>query len=189
VLAVPVQAPLHPANTEPAEAEAVNVTTAPDPNSAVQLVPQLIPAGLDVTVPVPAPSLATDRPKAGTVAVALPLFPSLVAVMVAVPGPTPVTSPLPLTVATLELLEDQFTVRPPRVCPPPPFKATANWCAPPTVNVTLEGETSTSDTVTTSTMVSDSQPRNPAPRHPAKATAHHPRRIDMAPTSSLDPAR
>src|SRR3989442_5499594 len=47
-----------------------------------------------------------------TVTVALPLCPSLVAVIVAEPAAAPVTEPLPLTVATDVLLLDQLTVRP-----------------------------------------------------------------------------
>src|SRR5256714_2427723 len=52
-----------------------------------------------------------------TVIDAVPLFPSLVAVIVAEPGVTPDTSPAPLTVATAVLLLDQVTVRPESVLP------------------------------------------------------------------------
>src|SRR5436305_1837169 len=47
-----------------------------------------------------------------TVIVEGPLFPSLVAVIVAVPAALPVTSPLAVTVATAVLLLPQLTVRP-----------------------------------------------------------------------------
>ena len=47
----------------------------------------------------------------------VPLFPSLVAVIVADPGVTPETSPELLTVATDVLLLDQVTVRPESVAP------------------------------------------------------------------------
>ena len=47
-----------------------------------------------------------------TVTVAVPLLPSLVAVIVAAPAVTPVTTPAPLTVATPPLLDAQLTVRP-----------------------------------------------------------------------------
>jgi hypothetical protein len=45
-----------------------------------------------------------------TVTVAVPDFPELVAVIVAEPAPTPVTTPFALTVATPVLLDDQLTV-------------------------------------------------------------------------------
>lgn len=49
---------------------------------------------------------------ASTVIVAVPLFPSLVAVITALPRATPVTTPLAETVATAGALELQVTVRP-----------------------------------------------------------------------------
>src|SRR5262245_65687593 len=48
---VPVQPPpLHPVKVEPVASEAVNVTTVPLAKLAVQLVPQVIPAGALVTI-------------------------------------------------------------------------------------------------------------------------------------------
>src|SRR5437867_7343377 len=47
-----------------------------------------------------------------TVMDAVPLWPSLVAVIVAAPATSPLTSPLPLTVATAALLLDHDTTRP-----------------------------------------------------------------------------
>src|SRR5688572_19936962 len=47
-----------------------------------------------------------------TVTVAVPVFPSLVAVIVAVPGPAAVTTPVDDTVATAALLVDHATARP-----------------------------------------------------------------------------
>ena len=52
---VPVQAPPQPVNTDPAAAIALSVTAVPDVNVAEHVAPQLIPAGLLVTVPAPAP--------------------------------------------------------------------------------------------------------------------------------------
>src|SRR5437870_9487813 len=56
-----------------------------------------------------------------TVTAEVPLFPSLVAVIVAVPGVTPDTSPLLLTVATAVLELDHVTVRPESGVPPASF--------------------------------------------------------------------
>jgi hypothetical protein len=56
---VPVQAPLQPVNADPAFGVAVSVTTVPLTKSALHVAPQLIPAGLLVTVPVPAPARVT----------------------------------------------------------------------------------------------------------------------------------
>ena len=52
-----------------------------------------------------------------TVMADVPLFPSLVAVIVAEPAATPVTNPLALTVATAALLVAQVTTRPVRAVP------------------------------------------------------------------------
>jgi hypothetical protein len=49
---VPVQAPLQPVNVDPVPATAVNATV-PLANVVEQIVPQLMPAGLLVTVPAP----------------------------------------------------------------------------------------------------------------------------------------
>jgi len=59
---VPVQPPpLQPVNVEPAAAAAVSVTDVPVVNDAEQVVPQEMPAGLLVTVPLPAPALDTVK--------------------------------------------------------------------------------------------------------------------------------
>ena len=59
---VPVQpSPLQPANVDPVAGAAVSTTTCPLVKLAEHVVPQLIPAGLLVTVPVPVPSLVTVR--------------------------------------------------------------------------------------------------------------------------------
>ena len=57
--AVPLQAPLQPANTEPLAAAAVTVTEVPVAKLALQAVPQFTPVGDEVTVPVPVPALVT----------------------------------------------------------------------------------------------------------------------------------
>lgn len=58
-VAVPVQAPDHPANVEPEPGAAVKVTVVPLENVALQVVPQLMPAGVLVTVPAPVPPACT----------------------------------------------------------------------------------------------------------------------------------
>jgi hypothetical protein len=56
--------PLHPAKTEAVADVAVNVTMVPLSYWAEQAEPQSIPAGVEVTVPLPAPSFATVSVKA-----------------------------------------------------------------------------------------------------------------------------
>jgi len=59
---VPEQAPpVQPAKDEPAAAVAVKVRTVPGDTDSEQVAPQLMPAGLLVTVPEPAPLFPTDR--------------------------------------------------------------------------------------------------------------------------------
>ena len=53
--------PLQPEKTEPAPAEAVSVTLVPELYDSEQSAPQLMPAGLEVTVPEPVPDLVTER--------------------------------------------------------------------------------------------------------------------------------
>ncbi len=55
--------PLHPAKVEPAAAVGVRVTTVPLVKLEEQAVPQLIPAGELVIVPVPVPVLTTESPR------------------------------------------------------------------------------------------------------------------------------
>jgi hypothetical protein len=55
--------PVHPTNVEPFAAVADKVTMVPLLYIAVQLLPQLIPAGELATVPLPVPALDTERPK------------------------------------------------------------------------------------------------------------------------------
>jgi hypothetical protein len=59
-LPVPVQpAPDHPANIEVTDGATVRVTRVPAAKLAAQVAPQLMPAGDEVTVPVPVPAGTT----------------------------------------------------------------------------------------------------------------------------------
>src|SRR2546425_9270469 len=62
---VPEQPPLQPVKVEPAAGTAVSVTAVPFVKLAEQVAPQVIPAGLLVTVPVPAPAGGTVKAKVG----------------------------------------------------------------------------------------------------------------------------
>jgi len=56
---VPLQLPVHPANVELVTGAAVRVTEVPLLNVTLHVVPQLMPAGLLVTVPAPVPARLT----------------------------------------------------------------------------------------------------------------------------------
>jgi hypothetical protein len=64
---VPLQAPDHPANAEPDLGAAVSFTDVPVRILVEQVVPQLIPEGLLVTVPAPVPVLCTTSRTGGFV--------------------------------------------------------------------------------------------------------------------------
>src|SRR6478609_2072836 len=104
---VPVHPPpVQPANDEPLTGVAVSVTVVPAGYVSAQSVPQLIPAGLEVTLPAPLPANATDSAFTSvTVSVVLPLLPdpSITAIVV-VPRAMPVARPPSSTVATAALL-------------------------------------------------------------------------------------
>ena len=58
---MPLQAPLHPENIDPPAGDADKVTVVPALYALLQSSPQLMPAGLLMTVPVPAPAFVTVR--------------------------------------------------------------------------------------------------------------------------------
>ena len=60
VALVPVQLPDQPLKTEPEAAAAVKLTAVLAVTAVLQVLPQEMPAGLEVTVPEPAPAFATD---------------------------------------------------------------------------------------------------------------------------------
>src|SRR5207302_352776 len=59
-LPLPLHAPVHPVKVEPVVGVAVSVTCVPLLKLALHVVPQLIPAGLLVTVPLPVPAFVTE---------------------------------------------------------------------------------------------------------------------------------
>src|SRR3989441_712380 len=74
-----------------------------------------------------------------TVIAAEPDWPSLVAVIVAVPAATPLTNPLPLTVATDALLVAHVTTRPPSGVPFASFGVAVSCVGPPTGRLAVAG--------------------------------------------------
>ncbi len=97
-------------------------------------------------VPTVLQSLWKTTPPGGaavTVTAAVPFWPSLVAVIVAVPTTPPVTRPLPLTVATPSALLAQVTVRPVSTLPAASLRVAVNCCSAPTTTLALAGVTVT----------------------------------------------
>ena len=86
-----------------------------------------------------APGLLTG---AVTVTTAVPLFPSLVAVMVAAPAVSAVTNPLD-TVATADAFVAHATARPPRTFPAASLRVTTSRTLSPAAMVTVDGATVT----------------------------------------------
>ena len=83
----------------------------------------------------------------------VPLFPSLVAVIVAVPGVTPDTSPLLLTAATAVLELDHVTVRPESGFPPASLGVAVSCTVWPACTEAVAGVTSTDATGTGVTVI------------------------------------
>src|SRR5205823_6466012 len=90
---------------------------------------------------------------AATVTVALPAFPSLVAVIVADPAALLVTRPLGLTVATAVLLLAHVTVRPVSALPAESFGVAVSCTVCPTVRLAVAGATATEATETDVTVI------------------------------------
>src|SRR6266481_2672912 len=88
-----------------------------------------------------------------TVTAALPVLPSLVAVIVTVPTAPLVTSPLALTVATPVLLLVHVTDRPVNAPPAESFGVAANCSVCPTLRLPVAGETTTEATGTVVTVI------------------------------------
>src|SRR5947209_14107317 len=88
-----------------------------------------------------------------TVMLAVPLLPSLVAVIVAEPAALPVTSPLALTVAIVVLLLAHVTTRPDSGVPLPSFGVATSCTVPLTGTLAVAGATSTDATATSVTVI------------------------------------
>src|SRR5438128_12234973 len=82
-----------------------------------------------------------------TVSVAIPLFPSLVAVIVVVPASNADTKPPADTVATFSAVDVHVTVRPVKTAPLASRSVAVNCCVPPTVTLADVGLTVTDPTV------------------------------------------
>ena len=100
----------------------------------------------------PATARSNTVPGFGTIAVNViadePLWPSLVAVIVAVPAATPLISPLPFTVATAGALLAQVTTRPLSGLPLASLELAASWALAPTCTLAVAGLTVTDATAT-----------------------------------------
>src|SRR5207247_388283 len=90
-----------------------------------------------------------------TVIVAWPFFPSLVAVIVALPAATPPTSPLVLTVATAALLVAHVPVRPVSGLPDASLGVAVSCTVAPTCTLADAGVTATEATGTLVTEMAD----------------------------------
>src|SRR3989442_4279426 len=88
-----------------------------------------------------------------TVTAAVPVFPSLVAVIVAEPAATPVTNPLPLTVAAAGLLDAQVTTRPVSAAPLASFGVAVSGRVRPPCKFAVAGLTVTDATGTLVTVI------------------------------------
>src|SRR5437764_10795396 len=84
-----------------------------------------------------------------------PLCPSLVAVIVAEPATTPLTSPLELTVATELSLLDHVIVRPVSALPLASFGVAVSWSVLPAGTLPDAGVTVTEPTGTPPTVMAD----------------------------------
>jgi hypothetical protein len=90
-----------------------------------------------------------------TVTVDVPLFPSLVAVMVAVPPDAPVTTPVLETVATAALLELHETTRSVTTVPFASLTVATSVVVSPSLTFTVAGETVTLPTGTAATVTAE----------------------------------
>src|SRR5437773_922381 len=85
--------------------------------------------------------------------IAVPLFPSLVAVMVTAPGARPARSPVADTVATAEALDTQVTDRPESTLPAESFSVAVSCTVAPTSMTAVAGLITTDATGTLATLI------------------------------------
>src|SRR5436853_1114458 len=90
-----------------------------------------------------------------TVMAAVPLFPSLVALIVMEPGVTPLTRPLLLAVAAAVLELDHVTVRPESGFPPASLGVPVSWTVWPACTEAVAGVTSTDATGSGVTVIAE----------------------------------
>ena len=86
---VPAHAPLHPVKAEPGDGVGVRVTLVLATNCALQVPPQSMPAGDEVTVPAPSPDLPTLSAKVGWNVAVTDLAMSIVTMHAPVPPHAP----------------------------------------------------------------------------------------------------
>src|SRR5439155_14989 len=86
--------PLQPLKVEPAAGAAVSVTAVPLVKLAAQVAPQVMPAGLLVTVPAPAPALETVSTRAGVKVAVTVVAAEIVTVQAPVPEQPPPLQPV-----------------------------------------------------------------------------------------------
>src|SRR3989449_7185536 len=105
-------------------------------------------------IPAVAGLTLTDATGGGfTVTAAVPLFPSLAAVIVAAPAVTPVTSPVEDTVATAGALDAQVTDRPESTLPAASRSVAASCTVAPTITTAVAGLIPTDATGTFATPI------------------------------------
>jgi hypothetical protein len=113
VVAEPAHAPPQLANTEPDAGAAVNVTEAPLLNAKLHNVPQLMPAGEEVTVPAPLPARVTVAVNVGVPDVLNVAVTERAALIETAQVPVPVHAPLqPANVEPLAAAADSVTDAP-----------------------------------------------------------------------------
>src|SRR5882724_5561686 len=174
---VPLQSPAHPVKTEDAFGVAVRVTAVPFTKLAAHVAPQLMPAGLLVTVPEPAPAGETVRAKVGAkVAVTLVAAVS-VTVQEAVPVQPPPLQPvkaeprpgLAVSVTEVPLLKVAAHVAPQSM----PAGLLVTVPAPVPALAIVSGKVGAKVAVTlvaaVSVTVQDAVPLQPPPLQPVKA--------------------